>query len=42
MKLWRDLLPTDYGIYSAIVIVGVLAIAVVMHRFILKKMDSDQ
>ncbi len=41
MKLWRDLLSTDYGIYSAVVIVAVLGIAVYMHRFILKKMDSD-
>lgn len=42
MKLWRDLLSTDYGALSAVVIVAVLVIAFFMHRFIMKKMDSDE
>lgn len=41
MKLWSDLLSTDYGMFSAAVIVGVLVMGVYMHRMILKKMNED-
>ena len=41
MKLWSDLLSTDYGILSAVVIAGVLAIAWYMTRMFLKNIARD-
>jgi hypothetical protein len=42
MKLWSDLLSTDYGIFSAAVIGGVLVIGFYMHRMIMKKIYADE
>lgn len=41
MKLWSDLLSTDYGILSAIVIVGALVMGVFTVRMFLKNIERD-
>ncbi len=41
MKLWSDLLSTDYGILSAIVIGSSLVIAVLTVRMFLKNIERD-
>lgn len=38
MKLWQDLLSTDYGLLSLIVILFMLVMAVWFVRFFLNKM----
>jgi hypothetical protein len=41
MKLWSDLLSTDYGILSAVVIGSALVIAVLTVRMFLRNIERD-